>query len=343
MRAPQGTAQYQRDVFIQRFRWVLPGLFAILAAGTLGYMAIEGWTVLDAAWMVLITVTTIGFGEVHTLSDGGRLFTMVLIICGLSLGGYTASQFTRYVVEGGLRADLRERRRRKRLENLRDHYIVIGHGRLGAEVALDLLHSGQTVVVIDPDPEATQDADPAIVIVLGDGSSDEVLRQARITEARGLAVATPSSAVNVYVTLSARQLAPHLPILTRADDADAVPKARRAGATGVVSPYGISGNRMARSLLHPTSTSFLDQAVARHHGHLSLEDVLIGDNPKHHGELRRLHLRNDYGILVVAIRKPDQELETTPDADVVIEQGDVVVVVGAPEDIARFARDATVH
>ncbi|MCP4807639.1 MAG: potassium channel protein [Proteobacteria bacterium] len=319
-------------------------MLAILVAGTAGYMMIEGWSVLDSVWMVLITVTTIGFGEVHTLSDGGRAFTMLLIVGGLSLGGYTASQFTRYVVEGGLRHDLRERTRRKRVEKLHDHYIVIGHGRLGAEVALDLRHEGQTVVVIDPDAEATKGLDDTgIVVIVGDGSSDEVLRRARIDAARGLAVATPSSAVNVYVTLSARQLAPHLPILTRADDADAVPKARRAGATDVISPYGISGNRMARSLLHPTSTSFLDQAVARHHGHLSLEDVLIGTNPKHHGRLRDLHLRQDYSVLVVAIRKPDSELETAPDANVVIEQGDVVVVVGAPKDISRFARDATVH
>ena len=329
-------------MFIQRFRWVVPGMLAIWFTGALGYMVIEDWSFLDGVWMVLITVTTIGFGEVHTLSTAGRLFTMVLIVGGLSLGGYTASQFTRYVVEGGLRADLRERTRRKRVEKLQDHYIVIGHGRLGAEVALDLLHEGQSVVVIDPDPSAAEGLDERILVIVGDGSSDDVLRQAHVERARGLAVATPSSAVNVYVTLSARQLAPHVPILTRADDDDAVPKALRAGATQVINPYGISGNRMARSLLHPTSTSFLDQAVARHHGNLSLEDVLIGDNPKHHGRLRDLHLRGAYNVLVVAIRRPGHELETAPEADVVIGQGDVVVVVGAPDDIRRFAREAVV-
>ncbi len=327
-------------MFRERFRWVLPLSTATLTIGTVGFMVIEGWSALDSFWMTLITMTTIGFGEVHPLSPAGRVFTILLIFGGVSLGTYMVTQFTRYVVEGGLGEDLLSRRRRKRLSQLQGHYIVVGYGRLGQEVATDLRHANRIVVVVDALPENTARFEDQSLVVVGDGSSDEVLKKAHIDTAAGLAIATPHSPTNVYITLVARQLRPGLPILTRVDDQEARPKALRAGATGVISPYDLGGVRMARGLLHPVTTRFLDVAQAREHQDLAIEDVRIGSNPSMHGRLRDLDVRSRFKVLIVAVRRGDEELDTAPDPDIEIRPMDEVVVVGRPECIAAFAEAA---
>ncbi len=327
-------------MFRERFQWVLPLSLGAVTLGTVGFMLIEDWTALESLWMTVITMTTIGFGEVHPLSPAGRIFTILLILGGVSIGTYTVTQFTRYVVEGGLGEDLLTRRRRKRLSKLSGHYIVVGFGRLGREVATDLRYSDREVVVIDPVAEATADVQDQSLIIVGDGSSDEILRRAHIDTAAGLAIATPHSPTNVYITLVARQLRPDLPILTRVDDQEARPKALRAGATGVISPYDLGGVRMARGLLHPLTTRFLDVAQARDHLDLAIEDVRIGPDPSMHGRLRDLDIRRRFKVLIVAVRREDQELDTAPDPEVEIRAMDEVVVVGRPECIAAFSEAA---
>ncbi len=324
-------------MLFQKLRWAVLGLVLTLVSGVVGYRIIEGWGWFDSLWMVIITLTTIGYGEVHPLSTAGRVFTLVEITVGFGLVTYTFAQLTRYVVEGGLRHDLVERRRRIRMERLHDHIIVIGYGRLGREVVDELLSRGIPICVVEQDAAIIEEMPDGVVPLLGDGAHDDTLRKAGIDRARGIAIATPQSTVNVYLTLAARQLAPDIAIVTRVDDPDAIEKARRAGADRLVQPYGVGGTRMAHALTPPESSDFVETVIPRHDRNLELQDVAVGPQAKAwHGSLRDLSVRQRSGVLVVAIRRKDGTLLTAPDPDTHVGAGDVLVVVGRPEDVMRF-------
>ncbi len=322
---------------LRRLRYVLLGYAVTLPIAAVGYRLLEGWRYIDGLWMVVITFTTIGYGEVHPLSDGGRLFTLGLIVTGLVLHTYTLSQITRYLVDGGLLADIRARRRRRIMEELSGHVIVVGLGRLGMEVA-ELLHAdGERVVAIDTDEARLEACRYAALRILGDGSSDEVLTSAGIARARAVAVATGSSAVNVFVVLSARQLNPELHILTRVDEHEASSKALIAGADGVLSPYRIGGIRMAHAITHPHAARFIEQAEGREFPDLWIRDVPITEGSGCCGRLVELKLPARFGVMVVAVRRPGGELVSPPGPEVWLRPGDVAVVAGRPEAIQAFA------
>jgi voltage-gated potassium channel len=308
----------------------------VLVGGTVGYRVIEGFTWLESAWMVAITLTTIGYGEVRPLSVEGRLFTLLLIACGLSLVSWSLTRTTRYVLEGNLKRDLDERKRRNLMAGMRNHFIIAGFGRLGLEVVEDLVHAGQKVIIVDEDPTRLTAAQargwPTLV---GDASSDDLLIEAGIQHANGLAVATGSTAVNVFVTLSARQLRSDMIILTRVHDEETAKKALRAGASHVINPHGLGGSHMAHALLRPHATDFIDLALSREYGDLAIEDVRVTSACT--GTLRDLNLRGRFEVYVVAIRDSDGRLTALPSADVAVKDHDVLVVVGRPEHIAGFA------
>ena len=328
-------------MLLSKLRWAVVGLLLVLTTGTLGYRFIEGWPWLDCIWMVLITLTTIGYGEPIPLSDHGRYFTMVQIVLGVSLGMYTVGEITRYVVGGRLAEDLFERRRRKQMNKLRDHYIVVGYGRLGREVAAELKHRGHKIVAIDPEGRKLDPHDPILTMSIeGDGSSDGVLEEAHIHEARGLAVATGKDDTNIFVTLTGRQLNPALTILTRINRQTSAAKAVRAGASAVINPYGIGGQRMAQGLLHPTAASLVDRAVGRADTDFELADIEIGETSKFRGKIGALNIPGRFNLLVVAVRKPDGTLQTGSGPETELDAGDVIVVAGRPEDIDRFDVEA---
>lgn len=327
-------------MLLGRFRWGFLLLVAVLVGGTMGYRFIEGWGWLDSAWMVLITMTTIGYGETHPLSDTGRLFTMGLIVMGVGLGTYAVGSFTRWMVEGELARTFAARRRRRAMDKLTGHYIVVGLGRLGTEVAEELHSRGTRVVGIDI--VAPHDPLEFLEMMLEeDGSSDDILRSAAIDRANGVAVSTGSDALNIFITLTARQLNPDIHIVTRVDEATSVQKALRAGANAVVNPYGIGGARMAQGLVNPHSAELVDQAVGRGHTEFKIEDVPIGAAPDYHGVLGELDIPNRHGVLVVAIRKSSGELLTALDRNTKLDQGDIAVVVGRRIDVAEFATAAS--
>jgi voltage-gated potassium channel len=311
----------------------------LVVVGTVGYVLIEGWSVLDALWMVVITLATIGYGEIHPLSQEGRIFTLAFIVTGIGVAGRAVSDIARYVAAGGLAHDLRDRRHHRELLAMQDHYIVVGYGRLGREIVADLQHHGREVLVIDtkfPDPLPSN-----IRFLQGDATLDATLQEAGIQRARGLAIATPSDPVNVYITLSARQLSPQLHIATRIEDEAAADKARRAGATSVLLHYHTSGARMAQSMMRPGASTFMEHASTRHFDDLLIEDVLVGPDPRFHGTLRQLDLRNEHDITVVAIRKQGSEALETPQPNRPIEQGDTLVVVGHPSKVLAFEREVS--
>ena len=326
-------------MLLLKIRWVLIGFALIILGGTLGYRLVEGWSWLDSIWMMVITLTTIGYGEVRPLSDAGRVLTMFIIVTGVGLGTYTASQMSRYIIEGDLRRDLSRRRRKKEMEKLKDHYIIAGFGRLGQEVAAELRYRGNDVVAIDLKPISESDTQPLASTVEGDASSDDILSKAGVHRARGIAICTGSEATNILVTLSARQLNPNLHILTKVNESASVKKAYRAGADGVINPYDISGVRMAQGLMHPHAAQLMDQATRRTHEGFDIKDIEIGNAPSYNGPLGELNIPERNKILIVAVKKANGELVTSTDRTTKLDPGDIAVVVGQPDDIDRFAKE----
>ncbi len=326
-------------MFLLRLRLAFAAFFVVIVGGTCGYRFIGGWSWLDSIWMVVITLTTIGYSESQPLSDVGRLFTLGLIFAGVGLTAFSISQFTRYFLDGELAARLKLRRRKRIMERLQGHYVVIGLGRLGREVCEELRHRGYTLVAVDKehaDEDAAFASDVAMYIT-GDGTSDNVLKAAAIERAAGVAVATGSDATNIFVTLSARQLNPDLHIVTRVDGAASVDKAIRAGANLVVDPFGIIGARMAQGLVHPNAAQLMDRVVGRRHEEFEIEDIAIGSATEYHGALGDLDIPTRHKVQLLAVRRPDGEMVTTLDRTTELRAGDIAIVVGQRSDIRAFS------
>jgi voltage-gated potassium channel len=328
-----------------RVRWTLRPLIIsivllllVISIGTLGYTLIEGWSPWDGFWMVLITLTSIGYGEVHPLSDAGRGWTVLIIVSGLSLGTYALTRITAVVVEGDLLKTLRDRKRRRDVSKLSNHYIVVGAGRLGTSVIDEVRGAGLQVCVIERDSELAAVVEKkGVPVIIGDGADDSVLRLAGVDRAAGMAVAVPSGAEAIFVTLSARHLAPKLPIATRAGDQQEAIKARRAGATSVVSPFRMGGWRMAHGLIRPSTSNFLDLATLSAHEDVLIDELLISDkNFVCDQSLLDMDVRARFGVLVVAILRRDGEMIAAPAAATLLCAGDVVIVVGPPEGVRRL-------
>ena len=311
-------------------------LLALSVIGTVGLRTIEGWSWLESLWMVAITLTTIGFGEVHPLGTAGRWFMLVFVLLGVSSAGYSLARMTRFMVDGGFLSELAARRRRNMLDLLSDHYIVVGFGRLGREVAQDLHHVGHRVVIIESNADAVVQAHPFGIVIHADGSSDASLLEAGILRAKGLAVSTPHVPTNVFVTFSARQLNPKLTIITRIDEVEAENKAIRAGADAVISPFVSGGSRMAHKLMHPHAADLLDRILTRNHEDLSVMDVPIGAAMT--GDIDELGIRRRFSVVVLAVRRADGVLDSVP---MDLRPGDVAVVAGDPYRIEQFKRAAS--
>jgi voltage-gated potassium channel len=312
----------------------------LLVVGTLGYVLIEGWTPLDALWMVVITLTTIGYGEVQPLSPFGRIFTIGYILAGLGVGTYAMTRLTNALLEGDIAGMIRNQRRRRRLKALDGHYIVVGYGRLGHVVVRELRETGVPVCIIDRDTTLVSGAalDSGIVALQGDGADDAVLLEAGLERARGLAVTVAPVAEAIFVTLSARQLNPDVPILTRVESDESSVKARRAGATAVVSPHIMGGWRMAHGLAHPHATNFLDLATLAEHDDIMLDEITVHAACRWCGQmLRDVDVAREQGVLVVAIRRQDGRMDVTPQASTVVGEGDILIVVGKPLSVRTVA------
>jgi voltage-gated potassium channel len=248
-----------RRVLTRRLGVPLGALLALLLVGTVGYVLVEGWSVDDALFMAATTITTVGFGEVRPLSPAGRAWTLLLIAVGLALLWYGLSVLVAIVAGGELGREWERSRMERKLERLREHYVVCGYGRVGREIAEQLQRDGQSVVVVDHDAEPLATAAAAgFLAVGGDATSDATLLRARIDSASGLITAVATDADNVFVVLSARSLAADLPIVARASHDETVAKLYRAGASQVVSPYDMAGRQMARLVRRPATVAFVE-------------------------------------------------------------------------------------
>ena len=316
-------------------------LTAVLLIGTIGFHIIEGAGWFDSFYMALITLTTVGYGEVLPLSDQGRMFNSVLMIAGVTVTFTSIALLAELIIKLEL-ADFFGRRRRIRMfEGLSNHYIVCGAGRVGRHVVEELLRSNVSVVVIDNDEgHAKWATDRKILTIIADATRDDTLREARIDVALGLVAAISSDAENVYVTLTARALNPRLVISARSSDEQAEDKLRTAGATTVLTPYPFIGHRLAQSLLHPHVLSFLDIASAFSKD--ADRNLEIGQVPVPSPSdvasktLEESGIRKDYGVIVLAVQKPSEGMLFNPSGNTRIEVGDYLIAMGESSDLKRM-------
>jgi len=310
-------------------------VLAITVTGTVGYMLLEGWTVMESLYMTVITLSTVGFKEVRPLGPGGQAWTMALIVAGVGALGYLFKSVGQSLMSGDWGARMRRRRMQERVDALRDHYVICGYGRVGRQVVQDLREKRKACVAVDPQPVSLAGVAGDVPYVIGDAADDEILRQAGIERALGLVVTTGDDPTNLFVTLSAHALNPNLVIVARANDESTEPKLRRAGATHVISPYTISGRRIATQLLSPTLTDFLD--VVMHSGKLELwlEECRVREGSVLHGKtVAEMDVRRKTGANVLAVRRHDQgAILTNPPADLRFEPGDVLIALGTREQL----------
>lgn len=315
-------------------------VLTVTGLGTVGYMVVEGWGLVDSLYMTVITLSTVGFGEVAELSDGGRLFTVLLIISGVGTVTYVIGDVGGRIAAGDLGVQLRGRWRQRRIDMVKDHYIVCGYGRVGRQVALDLADRGVEVVVIEVDAERVKDAEDRFGVVVGDAPDDDILQKAGIDRAKGLVAVTGDDATNIFIVLSARTLNPRLTVVSRSNEPNTEPKLLKAGADHVISPYSISGRRIATQLLYPTVTDFFD--VVMHSGDLELwlEEVTVHPGSDLDGKTVAVaDVRQRTGVNVLAVqRKSGGKLITTPPGDLKFDAGDVVIGLGTGEQLRSLMK-----
>ena len=313
-------------------------MVAILAFGTFGYSFFEGMTLFEAFYMTLITISTVGFGEIKPLTEVGRFITVVVIVTGISTGTYTIGMVARIFIEGELSKFFGRRRLEKQISELKDHFIICGYGRIGRIICRELHADAIPFVVIDEDPAAAEKiAEEGFLFLQRDATLEETLEAAGIESARGIVTAVSSDANNVYITLTARGLRPDIFVLARSSDVKNEAKLKRAGATRVVSPYMIGGRRMAQVLKRPTVVDFIDIATMESALGLMMEEARVGARSGLIGKnLIESHLRQEYGVIIVAIKKLTGEMIFNPVPTETLESGDVIVVLGKKEDLKRM-------
>lgn len=329
--------------FRQRYLLALLITAILLVIGTVGYLQFPGWTLSDAFYMAVITLTAVGYEEVRDLDTAGRLFTSALLAGGVTTIGIWFALITATLVEMDLAHAFRKRRTMKTLEKLSGHVVVCGAGRMGRQVIKELLSAGTPYVVIERDAEPAdkvRELDPDALVLEADATRDETLVQARIGQARGLIAALSADTDNLFVCLSARDLQPGLTIVARAYDEDAMSKLRKAGADHVVSPNVTGGIRMASVLLRPQVMSFLDVVTRGEELALLLEEVKVPERSPLDGRtLAESGIRENTGAVVLAIRHGEERREPfiyNPGPTERVSAGDTLIVLGQGPQIDRL-------
>ncbi|WP_167940962.1 potassium channel family protein [Desulfobaculum xiamenense] len=313
-------------------------LFLIFFGGVYAYMEIEGWNYLDSFFMVLIALSTVGFEEVHPLSEKGMILTSILILLGVGNFAFLVGSFTQILVEGRLQTVWGRLRVQKAIDGLSNHIIVCGYGRIGSIAVREILREGIPVVSIEkaPDLLAKMEEDD-VLYISGDATDDEVLDRAGISRAKALITALSQEADNVYVALTARQINPDLYIVARADHETHISRLERAGADRVMLPHTLGGVRMAQSVLRPTVTSFLELTLSKHELDLNMEELEITERSEFKGKnLIESKLRQRFNIIVISIKKADGKMIFNPSAQTVLEEGDTIVIVGNKENLREL-------
>ena len=328
-----------RKVVPRRYILLVLIPFVLIVGGTAGYYLLESdYSLFDALYMTVITITTVGYEEVHhPLSFGGRVFTIVILLVGVLTFFYTVTELVRVVISGEVRQLLGRQRMERSLAGLKDHMIICGYGRMGRHVCREFSQQGLPFVIIDRRAEVLQDFDvPHGIALPGDATSDDILKRAGVERARALVTVAASDADNLYITMSARLLNDKLFIVARAEGEQAEQKLLRAGASRVVTPYIIGGAKVAMAVLRPAVVDFIELATRTEHLDLQIEETLIRAGGKLDGAtLHASRLRQDLGVIVVAIKKASGHLLANPPGDAVMEAGDTLIALGTRQSLDR--------
>lgn len=319
---------------LRQFRRAVLAFCLVLATGAVAFALALDETPLNAFYRSTVTVSLTG---IDTKPDNatGLVVTILLILAGMAIYGYLASAIVELIAHGVLTGAVSERRRKRVIEGIGDHYIVCGFGRVGREVGDEFADAGVTYVVLDLNPDVIEIARRSgLPYVLGSGTNDEDLAAAGLARCRGLVACSDSDVDNLYIALSAKAARPDIHVVARASTEDAAEKMLRAGADRVVQPYASAGQEMAKLMLKPQVAAFLD-IVSRHGGpDLRFEEIQITETCPQAGKtIRTVRIRHETGALVVALKKADGTFDTTPDPDAALELGDVLIAVGTEEEL----------
>ncbi len=327
---------------LQRLLYPLVFVAGIILSGTLGYVLIEGWPWFDSLYMTVITLATIGYGEVKPLTPGGRWFTIVLIFVGVAVFGFLITRLTEAVIESGIRSALGRRKLFKDISQLHDHFILCGAGRVGLRVVDELDRKGVDFVVIEHDDQVAERLlTSGHLVLIGDATDETVLEGAQVRRAKTLITAASSDAENVYITLTARGLNPNIYIVARANDQPAERQLMRAGANKVVSPVLIGSHRMAQAALSPAVADFLESATMTEKLDLNFEQVHIADDSPLNGvRLKDSGIRSAHEVMVVAITPQGGEMIFNPNGDQMLHAGDLLIAIGRRSGLIKLAEIA---
>jgi len=339
-RAPTGMSYFTSLSPELRKRLLLAhaAIFVMIAVGTVGFRLIEGLGWIDSIYLTTTTVTTVGYGDYVPETTAGRVFTSVFILFGVGTVLYALSILAQVFIRTEILATLGVRRRTREMEKLRNHYIICGAGRVGRRVIASLQKEGLKFVVVELDEKKIQQIENAEsqYVLQGDATLEHNLLQAGVERAAGLATCLADDAANVYVVLTARDLNKKLHIVSRAVEEQAEPKLIRAGANRVVAPTIIGSLSMARSLTKPAIADFMDSIVAENLD-LVFEEVPIYDNQNYIGKrLEETNISRELNLLVVAVRKKEGEMLFHPSAQTIIEEGDLLIVIGKAESMQKL-------
>jgi voltage-gated potassium channel len=325
---------------VQKLRLAVAALLLMVLVGTAGFMLLEKMGMLDAVYMTVITLSTVGFGEVRPLHPVGRIFAIVLILFGVVLAGFTASVIGQLVLEGQFREIFGRRKMENKIRKMSGHYIIVGYGRVGRQVAQEFKRRNVPFVVIDKEEAAaSQLFSEGYLCIQGEATDDEVLRKAGIESAKTLISTLPDEAQNVYLTLTARDMNKDLNIIARADYEDGEKKLLRAGANHVVTPHVLGGQRMAMASLRPNVVDFM-HTTALGEGGLSIEEVVIPQGCRLEGKtLVESQLKQEYGATIIGIKKPGQKMTVAPSPATVLSESDILVLIGPSDGLERLSRD----
>jgi voltage-gated potassium channel len=323
----------------RRFAYAVTAMLGILGIGTVGFHSTIGETWLQSFYRAVVSSTLTGLDTVPK-NDGARIITIFLVLAGISIFAYIGSLVVEAIARGVIGGLWAERRRRKAIEALRDHYIICGFGRVGRRVAEELRHEGAPFVVLDYSAEAKEAAEAERVLFIeGNGTDDDDLRSAGLERARGLVAASDDDADNLYISLSARAVNPKLLIVARASNEDASKKLRLAGADRIVQPYQAAGRVMANLMLRPQVTAFVDVVTSSSGSDLRFEEIEVTEACGQGGKsIRELDIRNQTGALIVALRKRDGTFDTTPTPEATLEVADVLIAAGTEEELRALER-----
>ncbi|RMG79118.1 MAG: potassium channel protein [Bacteroidetes bacterium] len=325
--------------YFRQLYFALGILVLIIFGGTIGYYFIEGYTVMEAFYMTVITVSTVGFSEVRQLSDAGRLFTSILIIVSFGTFAYAISNITRYLIDGEYRKYFRDYKVNKEIEKLKNHVIVCGYGRNGRNAVKTLLAYNEKVVVIENNEQIIDTLrEKKLLYIMGDARSDETMIKAGIQTSKALITTLPNDADNVFVVLSARELNPNINIISRASDENSYHKLRIAGANNVIMPDLVGGDRMASLVVTPDLIEFLEQISILGKADVNLEEIHFDNIPDEfkNKKIKDLNTRYQTGVLIIGFKTPGGDYIINPSPEIELIPGSKLFVLGKAEQIRRL-------